>query len=350
MRLVSLKWFAPILVILLPISVLLSVGIGAVHISPMQVWGIVLKWVGISNDIAFSDMQESVFAVLRLPRVALASIIGAALAISGAAMQGLFRNPLADPGLVGISSGASLFAVGFIVTGLKASMHLSNLAGIYTQSVFTFAGAFLATIVVYQLSQSAGKTIVSMMLLAGIAINALCSAITGLFTYSANDAQLRSIVFWTLGSLGGANWTNVLGILPLTIIPILLLPRMAKSLNAFALGETNAAHLGVNTERTKRIIIILVASCVGASVAVAGVIVFVGLVVPHIIRMVVGPDHRYLLTLSAIAGAVLLINADIISRTLFNPSEIPIGIITGILGSPFFLYILIKEKRTKKLF
>ncbi|RYE25553.1 MAG: iron ABC transporter permease [Sphingobacteriales bacterium] len=350
MRSASLKWFAPLLVVLLPVSVLLSVGTGAVHISPIQVGGILLKWIGINNSIGFSEMQESVFNVLRLPRVVLASIIGAALAISGAAMQGLFRNPLADPGLVGISSGASLFAVAFIVTGLKASLHFSSLGGIYAQSIFTFAGAFIATILVYRLSQSGGKTIVSMMLLSGIAINALCSAITGLFTYSANDAQLRSIVFWTLGSLGGASWINVLGILPFTLIPILLLPRMAKSLNAFALGETNAAHLGVNTEKTKRTIIVLVACCVGASVAVAGVIVFVGLVVPHIVRMIVGPDHRYLLTLSAIAGAILLVNADIISRTLFQPSEIPIGIITGILGAPFFLYILIKEKQTKKLF
>jgi iron complex transport system permease protein len=338
------------MVIMLLVSILLSVGIGAVHISPMQVWGILLKWMGIQHTVNYSDMQASVLSVIRMPRVVLAMIVGAALAISGAAMQGLFRNPLADPGLIGISSGASLFAVVFIVTGLKAWLNLGAIAGIYSMSVFTFAGAFIATILVYQISQSGGKTLVSMMLLGGIAINALCSAFTGLFTYSANDAQLRNIVFWTLGSLGGATWINVLGILPFTLIPIFILPRMAKPLNAFALGETNAAHLGVNTEITKRAIIIMVACCVGASVAVAGVIGFVGLVVPHIIRMIVGPDHRYLLTLSTLTGATLLILADIISRTLFAPSEIPIGIITGIIGSPFFLYILIKEKRTKKFF
>lgn len=344
------KWIIPLIVVLLPASMLLGVGVGAVSISPMQSLGILCKQLGIGSSISFSETQEAVLSVIRLPRVLLATLVGASLAVSGAAMQGLFRNPLADPGLIGISSGASLAAVSFIVVGMSWFSSLGSMWGIYALSIFTFIGAFAATILVYRLSQVDGKTVVSMMLLSGIAVNALSQSIMGLFTYSANDAQLRSITFWTLGSLGGASWNNVLGILPFTLAPILLLPRMSKALNAFALGENNAAHLGINTEQIKRIIIMLTAMGVGASVAVSGIIVFVGLVVPHIVRLLIGPDHSTLLPISAIAGAVLLISADIVSRTIMPPSEIPIGIITGLIGAPFFLYILINQRKTKMYF
>jgi ABC-type Fe3+-siderophore transport system, permease component len=350
MKFIPSNLFLPVLIVLLLISALSGVGIGAVSIGPMQVMGILGKAIGINTDIVFESSQEAVLLSIRLPRVLLAVCTGAALAISGAAMQGLFRNPLADPGLIGISSGASMAAVFFIVSGVKQLIGLSDTLGIYALSVVTFTGAFLTTIVVYRLSQVSGRTVISMMLLAGIGVNALTSAITGMFTYSANDAQLRSIVFWTLGSLGGATWTNIIGILPFTLIPVFIMPGMAKSLNAFSLGENNALHLGVDIQRVKRTIIILSALCVGASVAVTGVIAFLGLVVPHIVRMLCGPDHRYLLPFSALAGAILLINADLISRTLFTPSEIPIGIITSIIGAPFFLYILLKERKTNRLF
>lgn len=344
------KWVIPVIVALLPISILLGVGVGAVSISPMQSLGILCKKLGIGSSISFSETQEAVLGIIRLPRVLLATLVGASLAVSGTAMQGLFRNPLADPGLIGISSGASLAAVSFIVMGMGWFSSFGTIWGVYALSVFTFIGAFAATILVYRLSQVDGKTVVSMMLLSGIAVNALSQSVMGAFTYTANDAQLRSITFWTLGSLGGATWSNVLGILPFTLAPILLLPRMSKALNAFALGENNAAHLGINTEQTKRIIIMLTAMGVGASVAVSGIIVFVGLVVPHIIRLLIGPDHGILIPISAIAGAVLLICADIISRTIMPPSEIPIGIITGLIGAPFFLYILIKQRKTKMYF
>ena len=344
------KWVIPVIVALLPISILLGVGVGAVSISPMQSVGILCKKLGIGSSISFSETQEAVLGIIRLPRVLLATLVGASLAVSGTAMQGLFRNPLADPGLIGISSGASLAAVSFIVMGMGWFSSFGTMWGVYALSVFTFIGAFAATILVYRLSQVDGKTVVSMMLLSGIAVNALSQSVMGAFTYTANDAQLRSITFWTLGSLGGATWSNVLGILPFTLAPILLLPRMSKALNAFALGENNAAHLGINTEQTKRIIIMLTAMGVGASVAVSGIIVFVGLVVPHIIRLLIGPDHSILIPVSAIAGAVLLICADIVSRTIMPPSEIPIGIITGLIGAPFFLYILIKQRKTKMYF
>lgn len=345
MRSRSPKPIYTLLAALLLVSFFLGTGIGAVRIPPGAVAGILCKAAGLPVDATYDAGMEAVLLSIRLPRVCLAALIGAALATAGASMQGLFRNPLADPGLIGISSGASLFAVMYIVTGLRWFPALAQAGGASLLSLVTFAGAFIATISVYRLSRSGGRTVVGMMLLSGIAINALASAFTGLFTYSANDVQLRSIVFWTLGSLGGATWSQVLGILPFTLLPVLLLPRMAKSLNALALGESDAAHLGVAVERVKSLVVLLTALCVGASVAVSGVIGFAGLVVPHIVRLLVGPDHRSLLPLSALAGAVLLLNADLISRTVFSPAEVPIGIITALIGAPYFLYLLLRERK-----
>lgn len=337
------------LLLLLLLSVLLSIGLGVVTITPAQTLAILGRQVGIGSHTVFSAQQESVLTVIRLPRVLLAVFTGATLAIAGATIQGLFRNPLADPALIGISSGASVAAVLFIVYGHQLFTQLSGFAGIYALSIATFAGAFIATLIVYKLSSINGKTIVSTMLLSGIAINALTGAITGMFTYAANDAQLRSITFWALGSLGGATWQAVAGVLPFMLISLIVLPAMARPLNAFALGEANARHLGINTEQTKRIIILLTAMCVGASVSVTGVIGFVGLVVPHIVRTVTGPDHRYLLALSALAGAVLVVVADLAARMLFAPAELPIGIITAIIGAPFFLYLLLKDRKAQKI-
>jgi iron complex transport system permease protein len=345
-----IKIITIISIVLLLISVLLGVGMGAVVIAPAQAVAILLKSVGINTGVAFTPTQEAVLMAIRLPRVLLAITIGASLAVSGASMQGLFRNPLADPSLIGISAGASLSAVSAIVLGIHTSVAMTGLLGIYALSVITFTGALITAWLVYKLSQSGGKTIISTMLLAGIAINALAGAITGVFTYAASDVQLRSITFWMLGSLGGATWNNLLGILPFTIIPIFVLPTMAKALNAFALGESNAAHLGIRTERVKKTVVVLTALCVGAAVSVAGVISFVGLVVPHIIRLTLGPDHKHLLYLSGVLGAFLLVSADLVSRTAFIPAELPIGILTSLIGAPLFLYMVIKERKTQKVF
>ncbi len=349
MKSLPVKIATPILFVLLGIMIILSVGIGAVEIAPGQTLGILAKRMGISSNGTFTTQQENVLWHIRLPRVFSAILIGSALAISGASMQGLFRNPLADPGLIGISSGASMTAVMSIVLGARLFPGVSGMTSLYSLSAITFMGAFATMIIVYRLSNVNGKVVITTMLLAGIAINALAGAITGIFTYNANDAQLRSITFWTLGSLGGTTWTNVTALLPFTLIPVIILPRLSKSLNALALGENTAIHLGINIEQAKRIIIILTALCVGASVAVAGIIGFVGLVIPHIVRKMIGPDHRYLLPLSALTGALLLVSADLVSRTAFAPSEIPIGIITAMVGAPFFLYILIKQRKTSRL-
>lgn len=296
------------------------------------------------TGIIFTEQQENVFWIIRLSRVAMALLIGATLAVCGAAMQGLFRNPLADPALIGISTSASATTVLMIVLGARLFSGFQSLLGQYSLNVSTFAGALLATLLVYRIAQQKGKTNVSIMLLAGIAVNALAGALTSFVTLSANDQQLRSVTFWMMGSLGGANWTNVAGISPFCIACIAGMPFLSRQLNAFSLGESDAAYLGIRVERLKNTIMILCAMGVGASVAVSGVIGFVGLVVPHIVRMIIGPEHKKLIIGSALSGAILLVLADLVSRTIAGPIEIPIGIITALGGGPFFLYLLLKEK------
>jgi iron complex transport system permease protein len=277
----------------------------------------------------------------------MAVLIGAGLSVAGVAMQGLFRNPMADPGLIGISFGASLFAVLVIVViSALPTLYIDELMPrYYLLSIFTFAGACLTSLLVFRISRTGGKTVLVTLLLAGLAINGLCRALIDLITYTANDQQLRNATIWTMGSLGGATWQIVLMLLPFIITPIILLPRLAKSLNAFALGENEAAYLGINVKRLKTLIIVLATMAVGASVAVAGIIGFVGLIVPHMVRTISGNDHRGLLLNSALAGASLLTLADVCSRVLIAPAELPIGIVTAVLGTPVFVMLLLKQKK-----
>lgn len=322
-----------LLPVLLLLAVVLAVGTGAVHIAPLQVLSIFLAPLGIAPLQAFDEQQAAVLWAIRLPRVALGMLVGAGLAVAGAAMQGLFRNPLADPGLLGISSGASLAAAMSVALGFHAF-------GNYSLPVAAFTGSLLATALIYLLSQDRGRVNVTTMLLSGIAINALCGAGTGLMTFLATDEQLRTITFWSLGSLGGATWPTVLSAAPLILAGTILLPFSARALNALMLGESGAAHLGVNVQAVKWAVVALVALSVGAGVSVAGTIGFVGLVVPHLLRLLTGPNHRTLLPASALLGATLLVLADLVSRTIAIPAEVPIGIITALLGAPFFLYLL----------
>ena len=342
-------FFITILIITLIIATIVAMGNGALYISPLQAIKIIGHSVGLNGDIGFTSQQEAVLTAIRLPRVLFGILIGSTLAVCGAAMQGLFRNPLADAGLIGISSGASLAAIAVIVFSLGVFKSIQNVAGLYALSIVTFAGAFITTIIVYRIAQVNGKIVVSTMLLSGIAISALAGAATGITILYANDVQLRSITFWTMGSLGGANWTNVSVLFPFAILPVVVLPVLSKSLNAFVLGENNAAHLGLNVERLKMQVILLTAIGVGSSVAMAGIIGFVGLIVPHIIRMIIGPEHKKLMIASALLGAVMLVIADLICRTAIAPAEIPIGIATTLIGGPFFLYLLLKDKRKNSL-
>jgi iron complex transport system permease protein len=266
-------------------------------------------------------------------------LVGGALGACGAAVQALFRNPLADPALIGTASGAALAAALVIVlVRLPPGAPSWLLAGLLPLAAF--GGSTVATSAVYRLAGRAGVTMVGTLLLAGIAVNALAGAGTGLLSFVASDAQLRSLVFWSLGSLGGATWQALFGAAPLLLVAPLALPALAPSLNLLLLGEVEARHLGVDVERLKRRVVLLAALGVGAAVAVSGVIGFVGLVVPHLIRLAAGPDHRIVLPGSIVLGAALLVGADLLARTLVVPAELPIGIVTAFAGAPFFLWLL----------
>lgn len=343
---VSKKFFLYLfLVLLLIISAAFSMGLGAVKIPTAEVIIILGKKIGLFSTTEVSIQYEGVMNIVRIPRVLLGILVGAALGISGTAIQGIFRNPLAEPGLIGISAGASLMAVVVIVLEIGLLASLSNLLGYYLLAFGAFAGAGIAALIVYQISRTDGRSNVATMLLAGIAINALAGALTGLITFAADDQQLRNITFWMLGSLGGATWQTVMAVLPFIMIPVLLLPLLGKALNAFALGEIQAQQLGLKVGVTKRNIVILATMAVGAAVSVSGIIGFVGLLVPHTIRLLIGVDNKHVLPASALFGALMLTLADMLCRTIIAPIELPIGVVTALLGTPLFLYILIKDKK-----
>jgi iron complex transport system permease protein len=326
---------------LLVIAVILSVGTGAVQIAPGQIVAILLEQVGITLEVPYSRQQAAVLLAIRLPRVLLGVLVGASLAVAGAAMQGLFRNPLADPGLLGVSSGAALAAAIVLIVGGP----FIALVGLWLLPAAAFVGSLLATLFVYSLATIGGRTQITTMLLAGIALSALANAGVGFLTFLADDAQLRDLTFWTLGSLGGVTWRSLTVAAPFMLAALLFIPRFARALNLFLLGEGEARHLGIDVEMSKIALIFLTAFAVGAAVSVAGIIGFVGLVVPHLVRLAVGPDHRLLLPASALLGATLLLVTDLLSRTIVAPAELPIGILTSVVGGPFFLWLLLRFRR-----
>lgn len=312
---------------------------GPLSLSPAQV----LAALGLPTGAPVQAFESTTVLQIRAPRIVLALLIGAALAQAGAAMQGIFRNPLAEPGLLGVSSGAALAAVTVIVLGSRLAPE-TGLPLPWLLPVATFAGGALATLVVARLAQVDGATRVATLLLAGLAINAIAGAGIGFLAHLADDLALRSLTFWMFGSLGKAGWNELLVALPLLLIPLLLIPRDAHALNALLLGEAEAAHLGVNVERLKRRLTVLVVMAVGSAVALAGIIGFVGLVVPHLVRLWAGPDHRLLLPACALLGALLLTLADTAARLLMAPVELPIGILTALVGGPFFLALLLRVR------
>ncbi len=259
-------------------------------------------------------------------------------------MQGLFRNPLADPGLFGVSTGAALGAVAVIVLGGALVGGLDPAIRPFFLPLAAFAGGLLVTLIVQRIATRDGVIDIATMLLAGIAINALAGALLGIFTFVSNDQQLRELTFWMMGSLAAITWTSLLPAIGLIFLPAVLLPRMARVLDAMLLGESEAHYLGFNVDITKRSIIILTALITGAAVAVSGVIGFVGLVTPHLVRLAIGPDHRYLLPTSALLGGCLLLLADMAARTVVLPAELPIGIVTACFGGPFFLWLLARRR------
>ncbi|EXF43531.1 ABC transporter permease [Pseudomonas sp. BAY1663] len=340
---VSARILFPALGLLLLVSLWLSLALGPLSLPLGDTLRAVLRLLGLPLAADGLERAELIVAQLRLPRALLGLAGGAVLALSGVAMQGLFRNPLADPGLIGVSSGAALGAAAAIVGGALLG-GLPAIVEPYVLSLSAFLGGLGVTLLVYRLGRRDGQTHVATMLLAGIALTALAGASIGLFTYLADDATLRSLTFWNLGSLSGASYGRMWPLLLITGAVALWLPRRAKALNALLLGESEARHLGFDVERIKRELVICTALGVGAAVAAAGLIGFVGLVVPHLMRLLVGPDHRVLLPASALAGASLLLLADIVARMLLIPAELPIGIVTALLGAPFFLYLLLRGR------
>lgn len=317
------------LAVLTPASLIVAIMVGAASLPATEVLG---SLIGIGDDGRTALIVEAI----RLPRALLTGLVGALLAICGAAMQGLFRNPLADPSLIGVTAGASVGASLMIVFGGT----LAGLGGLSLISLGAFAGGAGAVALVYRLATGPGGTSVATMLLAGIAIAALAGSAGGLLEFHASNEMLRRISLWRMGGLEGANWPRVGIVGVIAAIVLIALPRQAGALNALLLGESEARHLGIPVNAVKRRLILLTAAGVGVSVAVAGAITFVGLVVPHIVRMLIGPDHRWLLPASALAGAVLLLWADILARTLVAPTELPVGLLTALLGAPFFISLL----------
>jgi iron complex transport system permease protein len=292
-----------------------------------------------------SSQAAEIVRAIRLPRLVLGLCIGAVLGLCGAALQGLFRNPLADPGIIGIASGAALAAGLVIVAGHSLAPAFFAWAGVYALPLAAFAGSMAAILCIHALSRRAGGTSGASLILAGLAINAMAGGALGYLTFISSDEQLRQLAFWSLGSLGRITWTSLAPAALLMAIAALLMLREASALNAYLLGEREALHLGVDVERMKRRVVTLAALGVGAAVAVTGIIGFVGLAAPHIVRLFAGADHRIVLPGSALLGALLVLAADIVARIAVAPAELPIGVLTSALGGPFFLWLLGHYKR-----
>jgi iron complex transport system permease protein len=323
---------AAALLLLAPVSL----SLGAAPIPLGRVVGALMRLAGQDAEAARDAL---IVWHIRSPRLALCVSAGAVLGLSGALMQGLFRNPLADPGLVGVSGGAGLAAAAAIVLGDRLGF-----GGAALLPVAAFLGALAATTTLYALATRQGRTSIATILLAGVALAALAGSLTGLLAFISDDRQLRDLTFWSMGSLGGANWSKAGLLAAAALVLAAASPFLARGLNAMALGEAEAFHLGVNVQRLKIAVVFLVAVAVGISVAAAGVIGFIGIVAPHASRLMAGPDHRALLPLSALAGAVLLSSADIFARMLAPPAEIPIGVLTAAIGAPFFLWLLLSRE------
>ena len=319
----------------------IGLAIGPSALSPSDVMDILVAGPGTTTH-ALGDVI--IVWHIRLPRVLMGAVVGASLAVAGATMQGLFRNPLADPGLVGVSSGAALGAIGVIVLGSGPLSPLLAVLGTYALPLAAFLGGLASTTLLYAIATRQGRTSVATMLLAGIALGAFAAAISGFLIFRSDDAQLRDVTFWSLGGLGGATWEKLLVGGPIMLAVVVAAPLLARGLNALALGEAEAFYLGLRVERLKRIAIFFVAAATGAAVASAGVIGFVGIVVPHLLRLAIGADHGPLLPASALLGAILLVLADMAARTLVSPAELPIGIITAAIGAPFFLWMLLRRR------
>ena len=332
---------------LLAIISLVSTTIGPVKISILQIIDILFESININTNLSSSEISQAFKTVvldIRLPRILMGIIVGIALGISGAILQGLFRNPLIDPGFIGVSSGAAIGAM-FVIMFSQLIAIENNFYVQFLLPVFAMSGGLSTTILVYKMSQMSGKTNIMAMLLSGIAVNAFSGSIIGFLVYRASDMELRSFTFWTLGSLDNSNWLIVSIAFVAILVPIIVSFKLRKKLDIFMLGDAEAGYLGLNIEKLKKRIIFISALMVGVTVAFCGMIGFIGLVTPHLVRLIMGPSHKTLIFGSAILGAIILILADFISRIIIAPAQLPIGIITSALGAPFFLWLIVSQKQ-----
>ncbi|MBV7692228.1 iron ABC transporter permease [Limnobaculum sp. M2-1] len=319
------------LVVFLIVLTLCATNLGAINLTFSALW-----------DAELKAYYRDIWLNIRLPRVLLAVLVGSALAMAGVVMQGLFRNPMADPGLLGVSSGSALM-VGITIVfpvALPAALVL------YEQMFFAVIGSFLICLVIFFLSGDAGQNGMMYLLLAGIAINALCGASIGVLSYIGDEQQLRQLTLWMMGSLGQAQWSTLAIAASLAIPAMALTWYNAHSLNLLQLGDEEAHYLGLNVKRKRQVLLILCSLLVGSTVAVSGIIGFIGLVIPHLIRMTIGANHRWLLPCSALGGACLLLLADTLARTVVQPAEMPVGLLTSLIGGPYFLWLIIRTRRS----
>lgn len=318
-----------VLLLLLAAAALANAALGAARVPPLHVAGVLADHLGVDLVHGITAQEDAVVWSIRLPRLLLAALVGAALATAGTLLQGVFRNPLAEPSVIGVSSGAAVGAVLSIVAGLSAF-------GQATLPLAAFAGAVAATALVYLAGRGDTVTLV----LSGVAVQVMASAGTGLLTYVADDAELRDIVFWTLGSVGSATWPVVTSAAVPIVAVLVAAPLLGAQLDILALGEREAGHVGVDVPRLRLVVVALAALATAAAVATAGIVGFIGLVAPHLVRLVLGPSHRSLLVAGALAGAVLVLGADLAARTLAAPQELPLGVITALVGGPYLLWLL----------
>jgi iron complex transport system permease protein len=328
-----------VLAVALVVSILLSAVVGQLPVTPAEIVGSLLRALGIQNDWAPTDqIVESTIWIVRFPRIVMGLAVGAALAVAGSVMQAIFGNPLAEPGVVGVSSGAALGAAAAIVFGVTA-------LGSWSIALLAFVGGLLATLVVYFVSRANGRTEVVTLLLTGIAINAFAGAGLAFLLFAGDTASREQITFWQLGSLNGSLWREVGIVAPVMLVGLAAAVMLGRQYDLLALGERNARHLGVNVEALRVGSIVLVALLTGVAVAFCGIIAFVGLVVPHVIRMAIGPSHRPLIIASAVGGGALISFADLVARTVVPGADLPIGMLTSLIGGPFFFYLLYRQRK-----
>jgi len=323
---------------------LVAITIGPAEITLNQAVRIILSQVPIlGENIALYDIsisQQTIVMEIRFPRVLLAALVGIALATVGAAFQGLLRNPMADPYIIGVSSGAALGATIAMVTGLSA------VVGYLAVPCMAFVGALISIYTVYYIAKVGNRVPIYTLLLAGVALGAFMSAIVS-FLMVINSESMQQIVFWLMGSFSGRHWGHVQIAAPMIIIGVIIINCFARDLNIMLFGDNTAQHLGINVERSKKLLLALGAFTAAAAVSVSGTIGFVGLIVPHAVRLVVGPDHRNLIPLSALVGGTFMVLADTFARTFMGSTEIPVGVITAMLGGPFFIYLLKRKQRNE---